>query len=442
MKSVGKAISLVVLLGALVTLGWAGDDDSNPPDTADTQATSMDVSTAPTSAGQLSSEPQIRRLGGADYLSSNFGLFHWGPIHVGSAEMFQTYDGIGNRAYWTSGLRTNLILEHAFRRNRIAFQYSPKLTIQNGQVLKKFSDQDSSFDTYYILTPRLSVGIADHFQIYNTNNLDADAPMSADLITSNTVQHAFLLGPSPSRYLENSASSTFTYRLSDRTRVAFTPAYTYQRVSGLAVPTLSNTYSGTVNLDRALSATRVVGVYYGREVIRVRSGEQSTSLSTPFHNAGISYSEQVTPTFGINGSFGLFLVGEQHGTGRSFSANVGMTKSFGKQSVALAFIRSHGLPGVVSTNTSTRVDLQYHFPLTARLQAQLGAGYAGYHDLGDHTVQGSYGNAELDWQMLPNVSWFASYAYRHQLGDGNQIATLSRALVVIGLRWHPASSSR
>ncbi|HEX7959562.1 MAG TPA: hypothetical protein VF493_06565, partial [Terriglobales bacterium] len=83
MKSVGKAISLVVLLGALVTLGWAGDDDSNPPDTADTQATSMDVSTAPTSAGQLSSEPQIRRLGGADYLSSNFGLFHWGPIHVG-----------------------------------------------------------------------------------------------------------------------------------------------------------------------------------------------------------------------------------------------------------------------------------------------------------------------------------------------------------------------
>jgi len=402
----------------------------------------MDVSTAPTSAGQLSNEPQIRRLGGADYLTSNFGLFHWGPIHVGSAEMFQTYDGIGDRAYWTSGFRTNLILEHRFRRNRIAFQYSPKLTIQNGQLLKKFSDQDSSFDTYYILTPRLSVGIADHFQIYNTNNLDADAPMSADLITSNTIQHAFLLGPSPSRYLENSASMTFTYRLSERTRVAFTPAYTYQRVSGLAVPTLSNTYSGTVMLERAISATRAVGVYYGREVIRVRTEDQSTSFETPFHNAGISYSEQITRTFGINGSFGLFTVGQQHRTGRSFSANAGVTKSFGRQSVALAFIRTHGLPGVVSTNTSTRVDLQYHFPLTSRIQAQLGSGYAGYHDLGDHTVQGSYSSAELDWQMLPNVSWFASYGYRHQIGDGNQIDTLSRALVVIGLRWHPAAPSR
>ena len=316
------------------------------------------------------------------------------------------------------------------------------MTIQNRQILKKFNDQDSSFDTYYILTPRLSVGIADHFQIYNTNNLDADAPMSADLITSNTVQHAFLLGPSPSRYLQNSASTTFTYRLSQRTRVAFTPAYTYERVSGLAVPTLSKTYSGTVVLERAMSPTRALGVYYGREVIRVQAEDRSQPFVTPFNNAGINYSEQITPTFGINGSFGVFTVGEQHGTGWSASTNVGMTKSFGKQSVALAFIRGHGLPGVVSTNTSTRVDLQYRFPLSPRIQLQLGSGYAGYNDLGNHTVQGSYSNAELNWQMRPNVSWFASYAYRHQIGDGNQIASLSRALVVVGIRWSPATPSR
>src|SRR2546430_9919866 len=252
MNSVAKAVSTIVLCGALVGVGCAeGEDTGSTPTTPSTpggQAVSMDVGTAPAAAGQLSNEPQIRRLGGADFLTSNFGLFHWGPIHVGSVEMFQSYDGIGDRTYWTSGFRTNFIFEHRFRRNRIAFQYTPKVTIQNRQILKKFNDQDSSFDTYYILTPRLSVGIADHFQIYNTNNLDADAPMSADLITSNTVQHAFLLGPSPSRYLQNSASTTFTYRLSQRTRVAFTPAYTYERVSGLAAPTLSKTYSGTVVL--------------------------------------------------------------------------------------------------------------------------------------------------------------------------------------------------
>jgi hypothetical protein len=446
MNSVTKAVSLFVLVGAFAAVTSAQTDGpGNGPGTypaADGQEVSTEVSTVPTAAGQLPSEPQIRQLGGAGFLASNFGLFHWGPLHLGSAEMYQSYDGIGDRDYWTTGIKTNFIFEERLRRSRIALQYSPKLIIENQQVFKKFSDQDSSLDTYYILTPRLSVGIADRFQIYNTNNLDADAPLSADLITSNTVQHAFLLGPSPSRYLQNVISSTFTYHLSQRTRVAFTPAYTYERVSGLAIPILSQTFSGSVVLERAMTATRVLGVYYGHEVMRVRTEDQSRPFVTPFNDAGINYSEQITPTWGVNGSFGVFTVGDQYGTGSSASANIGTTKSFGRQSVALAFERSHGLPGVVSRNTSTRVDLQYRFPLTSRIQMRLGSGYTGYNDISTHRVHGSYSDAELNWQMRTNVSWFVSYAYRHQIGDGNQISTLSRALVAIGIRWSPPITSR
>src|SRR5437763_3766335 len=135
MNSIAKTVILSLLFGALSLASWADTDGpengSDASSTTGSQSASMDVSTAPTSAGQLSSEPQIRQLGGAGFLTSNFGLFHWGPLHLGSAEMSQSYDGIGDRSYWTSNIRTNIIFEHQFSRNRIAFQYTPKLTIQN-----------------------------------------------------------------------------------------------------------------------------------------------------------------------------------------------------------------------------------------------------------------------------------------------------------------------
>src|SRR5262249_9914404 len=159
---------------------------------------------------------------------------------------------------WMSVFRTHVMAERRFGRNLFVLQYSPKLTIMNGEVIKNFSDQDSTLDGYYALTPRLGMGISEHFQIYNTNTLNGESFMSADPTSSFTVQRAFLEGPTPSRYLSNSVQTTFSYRLDALTRITVSPAYTYARASGLTNPQLSHTYGATVQVERAINARRTV----------------------------------------------------------------------------------------------------------------------------------------------------------------------------------------
>src|ERR1051326_351868 len=137
----------------------------------------------PLTAGQLADQPEIRQLGSANLLSSDVSLFHFGPLHVASVEFSQAYDGIGSdTSHLLSTFRTGLVAEHTLHRSRLALQYSPRLTIADGQVLQNFSNQDSSLDTLFMLSPRLSVAIYDQFQLLRTTNLDSDSFLSADPI--------------------------------------------------------------------------------------------------------------------------------------------------------------------------------------------------------------------------------------------------------------------
>ena len=437
MNWIKKSATLVTATLLIAAAGWAQDSPSgmNPPAGPDAlaQTPSADVTTTtpPVTAGQINDGPSIRELGSANFLSSNnVSLFQWGPLHLGSSEFFQGYNSTNTDRSWMSVLRTNVMAERRIGRNALVVQYSPKLTVINGTLIKNFSDQDSTLDGYYALTPRLGMGFSNHFQIFNTNTLNGEWFMSADPTSSFTVQKAFLEGPTPTRYLTNSAQTTFSYRLDPLTRISVSPAYTYSRASGGIDPVLSHTYGATVQVERALTARRTVGGYYGYQAIRIE--ESDRPFVTPFHNIGLSYSEQLTPTWGIQSSFGAFKEGLQGGSRWSGSGTVSTTKSFGRSSIALAFYRGQGLAGVVTSNTSNRVDLLYHVGLSRRVRLDLGSGYVAFKD-----VRAKYATSGISWEMRPNLSTFVSYAYKYQIGDGIQVGDLNSNFVMVGIRWHP-----
>lgn len=420
-----------VLMIAPVTFGQDTTSAGSSGSAAVVSSAAADVSTPAPNAGQLPDGSQVRELGTANFLTSNFGLWHWGPLSMGSAEIFQAYGfGSGNVSEVLTEMRSNMVAQHRFGRNNYTFQYSPTLTISNGQVIDNLSNQDSSLDTFYLLTPRLGLALNDHFQIFDTNYLDGTSFFSADAVTSQSEQNAFLQSATGSRYLTNSAGASLSYSLSATTHVSIAPTYTYSRVTGISNPLLSNTYGASINLMHAVSATKSIGAYYGYETIHI---EQHGGPSvTPFDNAGITYSQQLTPTWGFTGSFGAFEEGLAGGSRWSGSGNASTTKSFGKSSVALAFFRGQGLAGVITNDTTNRVDLIYRYPLTRKMRVEVGTGYLTFTN-----VRGLYNTVTVNWDVRPNMSWYASASYKDQHGDGNQIGSLTSNFIMIGLRWHP-----
>ncbi|HYL92217.1 MAG TPA: hypothetical protein VEW69_03575 [Alphaproteobacteria bacterium] len=432
MKFPRRVAVLSTLVLAFSGFTLAQQDASNPP--ADPPADAKEAqASVPLTAGQLPDQPQIQQLGRADFLTPNMSQFGVGPLHMTSLEIYQGIDGIGtDELRLIDTFRTNVLAQHSFGRSRLAVQYSPKLTLLDGQFLKNFSNQDSSLDTVFMLGSRASLTLGDHFQIFNTNNLDGDTFLSSDPISSNAVQQAFLEGPTPTRYMINSSQGTLNVRMTDRTSIAFTPSYAYSRASGLVVPIISHTYGGSLSLRRQMSSSQTLGLYYSYEAIRIENRDRP--LTTPFDEMGISFSQQITSTWGVQSSFGAFKEGLPGGTRWSGSGHLSTSKSFGHSSIALAFFRGQSLAGVVTNNIYNRADALYRLPISRKLRIEVGSGYAMSRD-----INGLYVNSNFTWELRPNLTWFSGYTYKDQTGDQVQIATRTRGFVIFGIRIHPRS---
>src|SRR5258708_13833135 len=144
-----KNIPAVAVLLLAPVLAMTQDTDTN-----NSAASSVSTTMAP-NAGQLSDGSQVRRLGSASsFLASDFGLTHWGPLSLGRLALSQAYASSHNVSpTLLTEMQTSVVAQHQFARNNFVFQYSPKLTIVDGQFLQNFSNQDSSLSTVYLLNP-------------------------------------------------------------------------------------------------------------------------------------------------------------------------------------------------------------------------------------------------------------------------------------------------
>jgi hypothetical protein len=441
-KKIMRAQLTSLLVGICVSASVAWGQDNGSASTFDNaptvQIASVGGSAPEPNAGQLPDGSEVRQLGTASFLTSNFGIAHWGPFSLGATTLSQAYQRGTGESNSLSSLRTNLMAGRTFGRSHLVLQYSPKLTVLNGQVVKNLSDQDSSLDTYFALGPRVRLSLSDRFQSYTANSVIDGPFFTTDTFRSSFAQNAFLEGPTESKFTMNTTQVGLGFLVSPRTHFNVIPAYSFQSWSGSAGAVRSQIYGGVVQLEHAVTPTKSVGLYYEYEAIRIK--DRTGPYITPYDTVGITYSQQLTPTWGISTSLGAYKEGLPEGTKWSANANLGTAKTFGKSSISLDLFRGQGLAGVITSTTVNRADLFYHYTLSRKLYLDAGSGYAVFKL--ERAASGLYGTVGFDWQLRPTLSWFTTFGYTKQTGDGIQIATLASDFVAFGIRWHPRVAAR
>ena len=116
-------------------------------------------------------ETQINQLNSANPLS-DIGRYHWGPLFLGSSDTREAVDVLRPSNVALEGpaqtdvltlFETTIAFNDQFGRNRLTFQYLPRVAITNGQVAYDYLNQNVGINTVFLLGDRWTLGLADRF---------------------------------------------------------------------------------------------------------------------------------------------------------------------------------------------------------------------------------------------------------------------------------------
>ena len=428
--------------------GQAGQ--STQPDS--TEAVESSSKPSPT-AGTNSNAPPIRTIGRATPLGPALGPLRRGPVSVRSAQITQYFDRVsladGSINQWskTTLMGTDIAYDHRFRRGRLAIQYQPQLMVVDGRVLSNYSNQDLSFDSFYYLSPRWSLGLNDSFLHAGNRSFSSRVFFDGDLAAGTVLRNNFL--DSPGHLISNATIVSLSYRLSQRTALSFSPDFVYTYTSGLSTPAASasasaspsahpnssRTYGSGVSLSHSLSARTTVAAFYSVHW----SHFSSAFANSVYHTVGGSYSRHLAPTWHFSAALGLTRANLADARQATFYADASTTKRFRRSLARLGYTRDYNhYYGYIGNRIVDRLDATYGVELTRRLQAAASSGYQ--RETGQPpSVSGKYFTANLGYRMLRSVSAFAQYAHKNQTGQGSQVLVGNRNSFALGLRWAPPS---
>ena len=413
---------------------------SQPAEPGSRQSDGSSPVQAGATPGAGSEVPEVRQLGKAGPLLPEFSSLRWGPVYVRSIEFIQTADSIsfaGQEAGLrrvASVFRTNIAYDHTFRRSRLAIQYQPRVALVNGRVERNFANHNLSFDSYYRLTRRWTLGVSDELSYYRNRILfDENINLDLNLTTGRFLQKYFL--DSSGSWLSNTTQFNFSYQMSPRTRFSIAPSYTYANAREVSAIFESHRYGATVSLDRILSGTKSLGVFY-----TLQQANFSRDLAnTRYQTFGVSYSQRISPTWRVSAIVGA-SVANSHSGSMHWTANgvFSLAKAFRSSSLAFAYSRDYSLGSYLHNTYSDRLDVTYSRTLTRRLEAGVGAGY--YRQIwSPASTAGTYGTAQIAYRLSSRVSWFVSYAHKTQHGNNTLVLAGKRDFLATGIRWNPSS---
>src|SRR5262249_46223340 len=121
----------------------------------------------------------------------------------------------------------------------------------------------AGLDTLFQLSPRWSLGVADHFSYYASQRPYAALGLDVDYATGTIAQKNFL--QSPGSILINGFDGALNYLLNPRTMVSFGPSLGYQYSTGAlsSGQDVSAFYEGgKATVTHYLSASSTIGVSY------------------------------------------------------------------------------------------------------------------------------------------------------------------------------------
>lgn len=388
--------------------------------------------------------PPVRQLGGAGPLLSGISRARLGRLALHSFDFFQTYDAIrfNNTSDQSANpyvrrvasiLRANIVYDRPFRRSRFALQYTPRFAMVNGKPEDNFSNHNLSFDTYYLLSPRWSLGISDQAAYHNERILfDENVNLDVNLTDGDFVQRYFL--DNQGRWISNRAQVTLDYRIGPGTSFSIAPNYTYSNAKDITFDTESHRYGGIVSLDHGWGRDKHFGVFYSAE----RALFSRDLAATWYESFGFTYSQRPGQTwvFTMSASAASSRLAVE---GRHWTANglFSVGKRFRTSTLTFAYTRGQNYGLHLQNTFSDRVDAMYGVSLTRRFRTDFGAGY--YREI--WTRRGTwakYGTVQFSYVLTPTVHVVMNFAHKAQTGDGTIVSGGRRSFAMAGIRWIPA----
>jgi hypothetical protein len=392
-------------------------------------------------------ETQITQLGTANPLSA-IGRYHWGPFYLGSSDARIAYDSIQSanvaefgpsEANTLSLLETSIVVDKTWDRNRFTFQYQPRVAATDGDVAYDYLNQQAGINTFFMLSPRWTLGLSDRFLATRNSGLAGGVYADANTVTSTTLQSDFL--DNSETYMTDIASLSASYAVSPRMLLTFSPSFVYQRTSGLTTAEGGDITAADVAFDARfrylLNARTSVGAYSTESFV------QFTGLipTSTYYTFGASVSRQLTMTIGVSANVGVTESVFQSEQYWGESGEISVFKVFPRGRVSVVY--SRGLPGTgyVTNYLNQRVDVIGYYQFSRRLTGNAGVGYEA-QESNPEVVSGKYATGEVDYVLSPNWGVFTSYAYKIQYSNNPQVFGGIRNFASIGIRWNPNAGPR
>jgi hypothetical protein len=249
--------------------------------------------------------------------------------------------------------------------------------------------------------------------------------------------------------LYNSFGTSFSYAWSQRTNVSFAPFLGYSYAtgsltsgatssgatsSGATVSSLSG--GGVATLSYLITPTQTIGINYSGQYSNYANTSQSAG---PQSNAFlqdflVTYSQQLKDSWSIHLGLGITSnIGGASGTG--LGANVGISKSFRRSSLALIWTRGHQFNGFVTNSASDNVGLTHSISWTPRFSTATGGFYTKTPGAYPSQQSSWYVTEQLNYGLTRQLSLFGSIAYVSQVGDGVYVLSSNRRFVSVGIMW-------
>ncbi len=385
--------------------------------------------------------PPLRELGRARSLqATQRSPLQVGPIYVSSASYLHAMGNglqfneqtnvVGSRRSTADFFRTSLVLDHYFSRKRLTFQYQPQLVIFNGQVLQDLSSHSFTFDTEFLLSPRMSLAVSDSYSSVNYKYLTGDFAVDSDFTSGNTANKAFLVNPT--RFVSDNLSVTLNYQMSPRDVLAVRPKFHYEHTSISGLPTSSFGYGSEVSWNRTLDQRRSVGVTYTAEERKFNRVLSNTFLQSLSGNYSYRWSSQWL----VSGSLGAGTDTDNSRRRWTVTGGASLIRNFRRSEMAVVYYRGYSVGGPFITNRETdRIDVGYSTQLSQRWRVGTSFGHQGENTI-PNNLSGYYAAAQTAFRLTPRVSWVANLGYRWLQG-GNVLlsGSLGHYFFSTGITW-------
>ena len=384
----------------------------------------------------------VRPAGSTPVLAYN-SFLRWGPLSVRTLEVLQGYDqiepssgtaaqGIFNQRSFTSTIfRSEIDYDKQLKQSRLEFQYSPRLSIVNGQVSQNFVNQNANINWTQQLSPRWTLAVGESVTYAAVRQLYGDYFLDVNAVTGTTLPSSFLDGGGG--WLSTSSQFAVGYMLSSTSSISVAPFFGYSHVTGqinAAVAYDIYQYGGKIGWSKQLSPFRSISLgYYARVVGNLGDG-------VLYQSGEIGYVQRLGASTILGLSGGLLTGGFAQQRQSDFSGSVQVSRQFGRSTGGVGYYRGVPLIGeTASQGVAQRADASYRLDLSQRWYSQVRGGYEDSLWSTGTDVSGKFISGEFGYNLNAQWSCFVSYAHKIQSGNDPHLLAGTRNFYLAGIRW-------